>query len=151
MTKQKLWTLPIFIAAVAATSYFGAQFTPGEWYEGLQRAPWNPPNYVFPIAWSILYLLIAIVGWRVFNTDDQQNKILWLAQLAANAAWSWLFFGQHWVGIAFIEILLLKALVAYLMHRCFESGDKLSGWLLVPYVLWLALATSLNGYILVYN
>lgn len=151
-SKRLPWrTLPIFIVICILVSAFGGLFQPGEWYESVNRAPWTPPNIAFPIVWGILYLFIAIAGWLIFARGSARAKQLWIAQLVLNAAWSWLFFGQHWVLVALIDISLMVILVTALVVQCFKEQLTLPGCLLAPYVIWLLLATSLNAYIFLYN
>ncbi|NNC99015.1 MAG: tryptophan-rich sensory protein [Gammaproteobacteria bacterium] len=147
----RLKSLPIFLIACILTLGFGGLFLPGPWYESLHKAPWNPPNVVFPIVWSALYLLIAVAGWLIFTHSDLRLKQLWVLQLLLNGAWSWIFFGQHWVLVAMVDIALLNVVVATLIWRCFRSCLPAAGWLLLPYLLWIALASSLNAYILIAN
>ena len=142
----------------------GGIFQPGEWYTQINIAPWSPPNYVFPIVWSILYVCIAIAGWRIFNQGTFLLKALWASQLVLNALWSWMFFGEHWVLIAFIDIVIIITLVSTLIVKCWSSSAlhhrapdrensqknslRLCSYLLIPYVVWLLIASSLNLYIL---
>ena len=143
--------LPVFIICCYGVAYFGSLFTPGEWYQSLNRAPWNPPNIAFPIVWTILYFFIALAGWIVFISGNNQVKILWLAQLFINAMWSWLFFAQHWIAISLVDIVTLVILVAILCFSCWRQKLTTATFLLLPYLLWLCLATSLNAYILINN
>lgn len=145
------WWLPAFIIVCYLVAAFGAQFSPGNWYEGLQRAPWNPPNAAFPIVWTVLYAMIAVAGWLIFSAQDTSLKLLWTAQLLLNGMWSWIFFGQHWVGIALLEIVVLVVVVLLLIKRSFDAKQTLAACLHGPYLVWLLLATSLNAYIVVFN
>ena len=152
MTKtMPLRNLAIPLIACFATLAFGGLFTPGEWYEALNKAPWNPPNVAFPIVWTILYLFIAISGWQIFSSNIIQLKWCWWAQLSVNAIWSWVFFGQQWVLIGLIDIVILNVMVITLIIGCFKCKLNLSAFLLLPYIAWLLLATTLNGYILLNN
>lgn len=144
-------TLPIFLLVCYLVLSFGALFQPGDWYAGLRLAPWNPPNIAFPIVWSILYTLIAIAGCLIFSTQKPLLKILWVAQLLLNSAWSWIFFDQHWVAIALVEILILMLVIAFLLIVAFRENLKIVCYLLAPYFIWICLATTLNAYILIYN
>ncbi|MEO0367198.1 MAG: TspO/MBR family protein [Pseudomonadota bacterium] len=139
------------VACLAAIS-IGGLFQPGEWYQTLQRAPWNPPGYVFGIAWSILYCMIALSGWIILKSQHASLISLWSAQLIINASWSWIFFGQKWVLIGMLVIALLIIMVGVLIIQCRRQVDlKWAGDLLIPYWLWLCLALSLNAYIWIYN
>ena len=151
LTTQQWLYLPVLILICYAVAYFGSLFSPGEWYENLNRAPWSPPNIAFPIVWSILYFFIAVAGWLIFNHGDSRLISLWVIQLTLNAAWSWIFFGQHWLTIGLIDLLLLIAVVTILIIKCWSQQLKLATILLIPYFLWLCIATSLNSYILIAN
>jgi tryptophan-rich sensory protein len=84
----------------------GGLFQPGEFYQELNRAPWTPPNIAFPIVWTILYVLIALSGWVIAKSGQLTLIVLWWVQLALNAAWSWVFFGEFWVALAMLDIIL---------------------------------------------
>lgn len=143
--------LPVFIVACLLVSGFGGLFQPDEWYRNLNQAPWTPPNIAFPIVWGILYLLIAIAGWIIFARGDRLTKQLWVVQLLVNASWSWVFFGLHQPVFALLDIMTLVVLVAILLWRCKRQHLTLAAALLVPYLVWLLLASSLNAYIVIFN
>ena len=146
-----LKTLPIFVIACILALAVGALYVPGPWYESLNRAPWTPPNIAFPIVWTILYTFIALSGWQIFASKSTTLKWLWVIQLMVNAAWSWVFFGQHWVLIGLLDLLILDALVIAILITCVKQKLAMSVWLMTPYLIWLLIATSLNSYILIYN
>ena len=143
----------LFIPLIACllTFAFGGLFIPGEWYESLNRAPWSPPNIAFPVVWFVLYIFIALSGWQIFSSNHKPLKILWSIQLLVNAAWSWVFFGQHWVALGLVNIAALVVILIFLIALCLKKSLTLSSALLTPYLAWLLLALSLNGYILIYN
>ncbi len=135
---------------------FGGLFQPGDWYTQLNKAPWTPPNLAFPIAWTILYVMIAIVGHQISKLGDSSLLILWFLQLGVNALWSWVFFGQNWTVVGLIDLLLLFLIVAIMAYRLATMNSntvntKLTAWLLAPYLVWLSLATSLNAFIVLNN
>lgn len=133
------------LAAVIATGWIGASFRPGPWYEGLEKVAWNPPNWVFAPAWTLLYLMIAAVGWLIFTrVNSTWAGGLWLLQLVFNGLWSYLFFGLNNALAALLDISLLMITIAALMLILYPL-HTLSFWLLVPYALWVAYATSLNA------
>ncbi|RBP53411.1 TspO/MBR family protein [Arenicella xantha] len=152
-TKLDWRLLPVFIVACLVVSGFGGLFQPGEWYQGLNQAPWTPPSITFPIVWGILYLFIAVAGWLIFARGNRNMRLLWVAQLLVNASWSWVFFGMHQPLIALIDISILTLLVATLIWLSFRSQPALivTGWLLTPYLVWLLIASSLNAYVVIYN
>ena len=116
------------------------------WYQDLIKSPLNPPGYVFGIVWPILYLLMSISAFRTFN----KTKNLFLIQLLFNAIWSWLFFAFQMPFIALLNIWLLIYLNIKLNLKMFDQ-DKLSGFLFIPYVLWLFFASYLNLFIVLNN
>ncbi len=140
-----------YLLVCLAVFLFGGLFQPGEWYDSLRLAPWNPPKLAFPIAWTILYVCIAIAGWQIAQSDKRLLLKIWFAQLALNAIWSWLFFAQHWVLVSLVDLVALVLIVAYLIIRCWQEKLHSAALLLAPYLAWLLLATSLNAYILAYN
>ena len=116
------------------------------WYRDLIKSPLNPPGYVFGIVWPILYLLMSISAFRTFN----ETKNLFLIQLLFNAIWSWLFFAFQMPFIALLNIWLLIYLNIKLNLKMFYQ-DKLSGFLFIPYILWLFFASYLNLFIVLNN
>lgn len=138
--------LVAFVALVAAAGLFGAGFEPGEWYADLEKPPLNPPDWVFPPVWSLLYLAIAVAAWLVWREHPESAAplALWACQLVLNSAWSLLFFGLHRPGLALAEIVVLFLLVA-LTTRCFFRVRPLAGALLAPYLAWVGFAVYLNA------
>lgn len=152
MNRNAQWQkLPLYLALCVAALAFGGLFTPGEWYESLNQAPWTPPNLVFPIVWTVLYVFIAIAGWQIAKTGNQTLLVLWYAQLILNALWSWIFFGQYWVTLALVDIVAISGLVLMLIIKSAQSKLTSVVFLLIPYLVWLCIATSLNAYVLLNN
>ncbi len=139
-------SLIIFLLLVIGVSFFAAQFTPGEWYAGLVKPAWNPPNWLFAPVWSLLYVMIAVAGWQVWMSDHSRRAlalVLWSAQLVLNAAWSWLFFGLERTGVAMFELAALLVLVI-VTAAVFRDIRRSASILLLPYIAWLGYALSLN-------
>ena len=134
----------VLVFLVALTAGSGAFFTPGPWYETLDKPAWTPPNRAFPIVWTGLYVLMAITGWLVWREAGWSLAlVLWMVQLAANAMWSALFFGLRRIGLALIDALAMWVLVAAFI----AVAVPLSIWaaiMFVPYLAWLSLAVALN-------
>ena len=149
--KEKWPSLLVFLLICFAVFSFGGLFRPGDWYLSLNQAPWSPPNIAFPIVWSFLYVFIAIAGWQIYHQGNSTLRALWITQLILNGLWSWVFFGQHWVVVALINIVLLDVLVINLILKARRAGLKMASLLLGPYIVWLLLATSLNTYIVIAN
>jgi tryptophan-rich sensory protein len=122
----------------------GSLFPPGTWYEGLQKPTWTPPDVAFPIAWTLLYLMIAAAGWRLWRAAGSGRALgSWFAQLLLNATWTPVVFGAHALGVGLLVILLLW--VAILVTILAASRvDRPAALLLVPYLIWVSYATALN-------
>lgn len=144
---RSILTLLVFFALVALAAFFGAQFQPGPWFEGLAKPSWNPPNWLFGPVWTLLYIAMAVAGWLVWKRSGERATPvlgLWFVQLVLNAAWSWLFFGLHRPPLALVDIVaLLACIVAFAILA--RRISPVSSWLFVPYVLWVAFATALNA------
>ncbi len=148
---QTKFSIRVFcFLAVGVTALSGALFKPGAWYASLVKPFWTPPNLVFPIAWTVLYLMIAVAGVLLFEGSVRILKQLWVLQLALNGFWSWLFFGQHWVLLGMLDMVLLLATIAWLAVLAF-SRNLVAAWLLVPYLAWVAYASTLNLGIYILN
>ncbi|MBZ9780201.1 tryptophan-rich sensory protein [Pseudomonas sp. REP124] len=141
-------TFFIFLLACAAAASSGFFFKPGEWYASLNKPGFTPPNWVFPVAWTTLYLLLAWAGYRLTLIPGSQMVLaLWAAQIALNTLWTPVFFGARQV-LASMVILALLWLVAVAMVVMAMRLDVVTGLILFPYVVWLSLAAALNFSIL---
>ena len=114
----------------------------------LNKPPFAPPAILFPIVWTILYILMGISFYLIqTNRNNQKNcsnaSSLYYYQLAVNFLWSIFFFRLEWYLFSFLWLLLLWVLV-FLMIRCFSKISKLASWLNVPYLLWITFAGYLN-------
>ena len=131
-----------FLAPVA-----GVWGMPGEWYAALVKPSWNPPAWIFGPVWTVLYTVLAVAAWVVWQRGGwaaQRGPLtLYLIQLVLNAAWTPLFFGLQMPGLAFVEILCLLAAVL-LTARAFHRVRPVAGLLFVPYAAWVAFASWLN-------
>lgn len=115
-------------------------------YELMDKPPLSPPEIVFPIVWTVLYILIGISSYLVWLCGGDERKlplILYAVQLAYNFMWTIFFFNFAFYGFAFFWLLLLLFLVV-LMTICFGKIDKLAGNLQIPYIIWLIFAGYLN-------
>ena len=126
----------------------GANFGPDAWYASLAKPAWNPPGWIFAPVWTVLYLLMAVAAWLVsIHGEFRQRRLpltLFGLQLAANAAWSWLFFGLHRPGWALVDLSLLWLLLTVTVVL-FYTTRRASGLLLLPYWLWVSFAAALNA------
>jgi tryptophan-rich sensory protein len=142
VTGLGVWLVLTF--AVAAVASLAA---PGEWYAGLRKPAWTPPNWLFGPVWTVLYTLMAFAAWLVWHHGGLARQALPLAaygvQLTLNGLWSWIFFGWRAPGWAFVEILLLAAAIGLTM-RLFARVSRPAAWLLAPYLAWVLFAAVLN-------
>ncbi|SFN00994.1 TspO/MBR family protein [Dokdonella immobilis] len=138
-------SLAVFFLLVAAAAGAGAMAAPDTWYAALTKPAFNPPAWLFGPVWTLLYVFMAIAAWRVYRRQGVDLSIgAWLVQLVVNAAWSPLFFGAHRIDLALIDILVLD-LVVIVTIALFFRRDRISGWLMLPYLAWIGFATVLNA------
>ena len=122
-----------------------------EWYISLSQAPWSPPGFVFGIAWTIIMICFSIYLGRLFiKSYNPKLIVIFSIQFILNVSWNYIFFNQHLILFGLITIILLTALICYYF---FELSQKIRHYkfLLLPYIIWLCIATSLNLYILIHN
>ena len=137
-----------FVVFSMAAGASGAIWPVSAWYFQIVQPSWTPPPWVFGPVWTLLYILIGVSAWRVwrrrgFRRDPVALRVF-LAQWALNFAWTGLFFGLHAPLAALVEIIALLALIAWTIAR-FRRLDPIAAVLLVPYLLWVSYATSLNA------
>jgi tryptophan-rich sensory protein len=139
-----LWGILTF-AAAAAGSWFTQSGMDG-WYQSLAKPSWNPPQWLFGPAWTLLYFCMAIAAWRAQRFGGPAARpalTLFGAQLLLNAAWPGVFFGLGRFGAALLVLAALLAAVLALIPM-FRRIDRLAGDLLIPYAAWLSFALALN-------
>ena len=137
-------TFFIFLLACGAAATTGIIFKPGQWYEALNKPDFTPPNWLFPVAWTLIYILLAWVGYRLAAIPGSQVLLaLWAAQIALNALWTPVFFGAHRIVVGMVVISLLWLVVAAMILLALRF-DVISGLLLLPYLAWLCVAAALN-------
>lgn len=141
-------SLIILIAATLAAGGIVGFLTQQDsaFYEKLNKPAFAPPGWLFPVAWTLLYAAMATAMWFVLRAQSNDRFILlglYIAQLAVNLTWPYLFFVQHVFGLAFFWLLLLWCLAGIMLHQFFRES-RIAGWLLIPYQLWLTFAAVLN-------
>ena len=144
MIDAPVWTIAPFLGLVFLASLTGAVFKPGQWYKQLDKPAWTPPDWLFPVAWGLLYVLMAYAAWRVWDIAGVGVELaLWGVQLVLNAGWSAVFFGLKRPGLAFIELAALWLALAGTISA-FAQVDAVAAWLLAPYIMWVSFAAVLN-------
>ena len=138
------WLMLSFAAAGAGGL---ASVQAGTFYLDLARPAWAPPAWLFGPVWSVLYLLMGLAAWLVWRTNAVPTRrralVLFVAQLAVNALWTWLFFVWRQGGWAFADVLLLWAMICATIFL-FAKVSRLAAALLVPYLAWVSFASALN-------
>lgn len=154
MKKVLVIFIPILICfGVGLTASYFQMDAIQNWYPYLNKPVLTPPNAVFPIAWSILYLCMGVSVGLILLVRNESKKILivlFLMQLFFNFAWSFFFFYLHNPLLGLIDIILLDGIVIVYIIKSY-SIKKISSYLFIPYVLWILFATYLNTYILINN
>jgi len=137
--------LILFVLGVLGIGWtIGATNLPGPWYASLQKPWFNPPNWVFAPTWTVLYIMIAIAGWRAFLRDPKGNAFrVWVGQIALNFAWSPTVFTFHNLALGLVIILSMLVLILTFIVLQWRS-EKSSALLFVPYAAWDAFASVLN-------
>jgi len=136
-------------------SFFTAPAIKTGWYQTLVKSSLNPPNWVFAPAWTILFALMGIAAFLIYEKGPKKKKVqialkVFLAQFVFNIAWSFLFFGAKLPRVAFGEIIILWLLILATLVR-FYRISKAAGIVLLPYLLWVSFASYLNWSVAVLN
>lgn len=142
---SRLALTPFMVLVVGGGLLIGFFTVPGPWYEALVKPSFNPPNWIFGPVWTVLYVLIAIAGWRVWQRDRSSAAMkLWWLQLLLNFSWSPAFFVLKQIDVALaIIVALLIVILAFIVSAL--KVDRASALLFVPYAAWVGFATLLNA------
>lgn len=151
---NKYTRILVLVVTCLAVGYFSSLVTrPAveSWYPTIQKPSFNPPNWLFAPVWTTLYIMMAIAGGLVWHEIDSSRREevkkslkFFAIQLVLNALWSYLFFGLKNPLLALIEIVLLWLMI-YETYIKFGKINKISGYLFVPYLLWVGFAMVLNA------
>lgn len=151
-----LYRLIIFLLlnflALAIGGFFTGEGVLSDWYLQLTKAPWEPPGWVFGAAWSTIMICFAIYMSFLWNISENRKKIilLFMLQWVLNVGWSPVFFYYNNIILGLIVISLLTCLIGYLLFL-YRTNLRFKSILILPYLIWLLIATSLNGYIFFNN
>lgn len=144
ITLEKYYSLGVFILLVFAAAMSGAFFKPGVWYAGLNKPSWTPPDWLFPVAWTVLYLMIAVAGWLVWKSQGLGLALLiWFVHLGFNAAWSYYMFGANRIDLAMYDVTAMWITLAAFIVVAWPISSTAS-LLMVPYLAWVSFAAALN-------
>ena len=121
------------------------------WYSELNLASFNPPSWIFAPVWTTLYIFMSVAVWNIWNRFKSKKILkIYFIHLFFNASWSVVFFGFHQIFLAFIILILILIFIIYLMILYYKL-NKLSFYLMVPYLLWSSYALVLNFFIIILN
>jgi tryptophan-rich sensory protein len=149
---RSLLALAGFGLATAGAAWYGARYSRNgahsSWYRSLNKPSFTPPDKALPVVWTTLYALMAWSGYRVWSAapSRQRNAALrlWMSQLAANAKWSKLFFGEHRPTLALADIIALEGTILSYINAA-RKVDRAAANAFIPYAAWVAFATVLNA------
>jgi len=152
MIKRILLFLVLNFTALAVGGLFTGTGVSSDWYQNLNQAPWTPPGWVFGFMWTLIMICFAIYMAHLFTskTDRKTIIVLFGIQSVLNVSWNPVFFHFQAVIAGLITISLLTILITYFLFR-YKQELKLKSLLILPYFVWLCIATSLNAYILFNN
>jgi tryptophan-rich sensory protein len=140
--------LSLNFLALALGGLFTADGVSSEWYQTLNKAPWTPPGWVFGAAWTFLMICYAIylaIVWKE-KSLQKKNLVFYALQWILNVSWNPIFFYHHQDILGLINLVLLSAVIigtAIINLKSFRAATVL----ILPYIIWLCIATSLNAYI----
>lgn len=137
----------VFFAACCAAAATGSLFPPDDWYRQLKKPGWTPPDWLFPIAWTALYIASAVAATQIaMHEENALAMAFWAFQIACNTLWSPVFFGLKRLGVAMgVLVALWVGVLGTLVT--FFAVDQTAGLLIAPYLVWVSYAGALNFWI----
>ena len=149
--KKILIYILFIVVVVALGALIGVANIPGDWYQSLNKPPFNPPNLIFGPVWTTLYVLIGVAGARTWLSAPSSSRMqFWFAQMALNFLWSPAFFGMESTLLGLIVIIpMLLLIIVFIQHSW--KPDRLSAVLFLPYLVWVSFATLLNVSLFILN
>ena len=154
MSKNKYLSLFLILLITFIASAIGGFITASfkePWYSEIILPSFNPPSWIFGPVWTTLYIMMSIAIWKIWiNTFDLKMLKLYFIHLFFNGTWSIVFFGFHQIGLALINLVTILIFIILLMKNYLKM-DKVSFYLMAPYLLWSSYALILNGSIFILN
>ena len=154
MTKNKYLSLFLILLITFIASAIGGFTTTSfkePWYSQIILPSFNPPSWVFAPVWTILYIMMSVAIWKIWTISfDSKILKIYFIHLFFNAIWSIIFFGFHQIGLALINLMIIIFFIIFLMKLYFKI-DKISFYIMVPYLLWSTYALTLNFNIFILN
>ena len=154
MTKNKYLSLFFILLITFAASAIGSYTTTSfkePWYSEIILPSFNPPSWIFAPVWTTLYIMMSVAIWKIWiKSFDLKILKLYFIHLIFNGSWSIIFFGFHQIGLALINLIIILVFIFLLMKK-YLVKDKISFYLMIPYLLWSSYALILNSSILILN
>jgi len=152
---KKYISLALWIIVYLAVAFGIGQLSQSaidSWYAGLEKPALNPPNYIFPIMWTFLYILIASAGWKIWQSQKEVRELKWIfiGYTVLNWAWTPIFFGAQEILLALIWIAVINGLTLTFIILSWNK-ERLASILMIPPLLWTCFAMYLNYSIYVLN
>jgi len=145
---HRYFSLALFLLLVVAAAFAGSAFEAGEWYYVTMNRPFfSPPGWLYATAWALVYALMALAAWKVWQTEHVSRVGVltwWVLLLVLNTGWAVLFFNWHRIGWALPLIGLALALSIFCM-RAFRPLSREAAWLMTPYLLWAGYLGTFNA------
>jgi benzodiazapine receptor len=153
---KKVYLLILFLSlnfgGLALGNWFMGDAVTSAFYSSLNKAPWTPPGWVFGIVWTFIMLCFSWYLAELFVLRATPRLLqVYAFALSLNVSWNWVFFNQKAMSIGLIILIVLTFLIFYFFITFRSDRLKYAKYLLVPYLIWLCIATSLNGYIVFNN
>tara|TARA_B100000212_G_scaffold59965_1_gene40442 strand:- start:57 stop:524 length:468 start_codon:yes stop_codon:yes gene_type:complete len=155
MLKNKFLSFVLFFIITFSASFIGGlvTFTFKEpWYSELTKSNFNPPDWIFAPVWTTLYLMMTLAIWFFWHSKNREMNTIYIyfIHIVFNTTWSVVFFGFHNIFLALVNLIILIFLIVILIIR-FGRVNKVSSYLMIPYLLWSSFALFLNYSLLVLN
>lgn len=146
-TGQQIIGLIVCLVVSFIPGWVGSRFVPGGWYAALDKPTWTPPGWIFGPVWTLLYIMMGVAAWLVWKRNGfsaaKAALLIFIGQLVLNGLWSWLFFGLHRPGLAFVDIIALWMMIILTIIAFWRQAVP-AGVLLLPYLAWVSFASALN-------
>ena len=154
LTKKTISLIIFIILAFGASAWGGliTSFYKEPWYSTIIKPEFNPPDWIFAPVWITLYIAMSVGAWLIWISPKRVEKIIYIyfIHLLINGSWSLFFFGLHLILVSLIIIAIIIFFVIWLM-KLYYPINKISTFLMVPYLFWLGYAFVLNFYIFILN
>ena len=155
MLKNKFLSFVLFFIITYSASFIGGLVSINlkePWYSQLVKSNFNPPDWVFAPVWTTLYLMMTLAIWFFWHSKNKDINTIYIyfIHIIFNTTWSVIFFGFHNIFLALINLIILICLIIILIFR-FKRVNKVSSYLMIPYLLWSCYALFLNLNLFILN